>query len=111
MANEIEWFNNPDFDEAQEKANPMRKPMRDGIGYHIFKHFKGKSYMVKDIAIDTETGKTIVIFAEVDEKGFTKFDSGVWCCPIEVFEAQVDKEKYPDAEQDMVFERLKFVSH
>ena len=44
---------------------------------HIYRHFKGKYYFVKDIAIDSETNENMVIYTALydDNKTFVRKES------------------------------------
>ena len=63
-----------------------------------FRHFKGDMYLILEIAEDTETGNTIVVYKALygDNKVYTR--------EISMFLSKVDKEKYPNAEQEYRFE-------
>lgn len=64
----------------------------------IYKHFKGDCYLVEDIAIDSETGEKIVIYRAL--YGSTD----LYARPYNMFLEKVDKEKYPNIEQEYRFE-------
>ena len=67
----------------------------------IYRHFKGKMYIVEDIAFDSETeGKMVVYRALYGERK-------LWVRPLEMFLSEVDREKYPDAKQKYRFELQK----
>ena len=63
-----------------------------------FRHFKGDMYLILEIAEDTETGNTMVVYKALygDNKVYTR--------EISMFLSKVDKEKYPNAEQEYRFE-------
>lgn len=67
----------------------------------LVRHFKGKFYMIIDIAQHTETGEELVIYKAMygDYKIFAR--------PIDMFLSKVDKDKYPEADQEY---RLEFVT-
>ena len=66
----------------------------------VYRHFKGKKYVVEDIAEDTETGEKMVIYRALYGEG------KLWARPVEMFLSEVDHKKYPDVEQKWRFERM-----
>lgn len=60
----------------------------------IYKHFKGDYYIVLDVAEHTETGEKLVIYRAL--YGETK----LYARPYDMFLSKVDREKYPDVEQE-----------
>ena len=73
----------------------------------IYRHFKGHIYKVIAIAYDSEN---------YDEKDSSKsrmvvyknIDTGeIWVRPYDMFNSLVDKDKYPDIEQNYRFEEVK----
>lgn len=65
-----------------------------------YRHFKGNVYIVTDIAVHSESAECMVIY-----KSFEK-PSLVWVRPLTMFLSKVDKEKYPEVEQEYRFEEL-----
>ncbi len=66
----------------------------------IFRHFKGDHYLLIDVAIHSETEEELVIYKAL--YGECK----IYARPVEMFASKVDKEKYPDVEQEYRFEPI-----
>ena len=71
----------------------------------IYKHFKGKLYIVLDIVNDCESNndevyKKIVIYQALYG------DNLKWARAYDVFNSEVDHEKYPDVTQKYRFEEV-----
>lgn len=64
----------------------------------IYRHFKGDYYIVEDVAIHSETKEKYVVY-----RGLYG-ESELYIRPYEMFLSKVDKEKYPNVEQEYRFE-------
>lgn len=65
-----------------------------------YRHFKGSIYIVDSIAVHSETAEPLVIYYEEHES------NRMWARPLSMFLSPVDKKKYPDATQEMRFEKI-----
>ena len=66
-----------------------------------YKHFKGKIYMVEDIAKDCETLEDIVVYRALYD------NKQLWVRSYKDFISEVDHNKYPDVKQKYRFEELR----
>ena len=66
-----------------------------------YKHFKGKIYMVEDIAKDCETLEDIVVYRALYD------NKQLWVRKYNDFISEVDHNKYPDVKQKYRFEELR----
>ena len=66
--------------------------------HRVYKHFKGDSYLVEDVARDSETEEEYVIYRKLYG------DGSLWIRPKAMFLSEVDREKYPNAKQQYRFE-------
>ena len=74
--------------------------MREIKAGEYYRHFKGGQYQVTAIARDANTEEKVVVYqALYGEEEF-------WVRPYEEFASEVDREKYPDAEQTWRFEKI-----
>lgn len=64
-----------------------------------YKHFKGHIVVVEVIAKDTETMEDVVVYKHINKNEY-------WVRPYEMFNSLVDREKYPEVEQEYRFEEI-----
>lgn len=64
----------------------------------IYRHFKGDYYLVEDVAMHSETQEVYVVYRRLYG------DLSLWIRPYDMFLSRVDKEKYPNVEQEFRFQ-------
>ena len=67
----------------------------------VYRHFKGGEYMVIGVAEHTTAREKLVVYMPMSEVVHT------WARPWAEFLSKVDREKYPDAQQDYRFELVR----
>ncbi len=67
----------------------------------VYRHFKGKEYLVEDIAKDSETQEKYVVYRALYG------ENELWIRPLSMFLEEVDHTKYPDVKQKYRFELKK----
>ena len=70
----------------------------------VYLHFKGDYYVAEAVAHDSETGEAVVIYRKLYA------DGGLWIRPLSMFLSRVDREKYPDVQQEYRFELQEIAS-
>ncbi len=70
----------------------------DVIKNRVYKHFKGDYYLVLDVVLHSENKEEMVLYQQLygDGKKYVR--------PKDMFLSKVDKEKYPNVEQEYRFE-------
>ena len=68
------------------------------IKNRVYRHFKGDYYIVVDVAQHSESGEQLVIYRTLYG------DGKLYARPYEMFMSKVDKEKYPNVEQEYRFQ-------
>lgn len=81
----------------------MNREVKIGGTYH---HFKGFTAKVIAIAKHTETGETLVVYECNGKAVNSNHENGIYARPIDMFLSKVDREKYPDVEQEYRFELI-----
>ena len=64
----------------------------------IYKHFKGDLYLVEGIVLHSESKEKMVLYRALYGNGLR------YVRPLEMFLSKVDREKYPNVEQEYRFQ-------
>lgn len=70
----------------------------------VYKHFKGIHYRLLRVVEHSETGEELILYRCLEGQNVGK----TYIRPIEMFFSEVDKEKYPDADQEYRFEWIEW---
>ena len=81
-------------------SGAILEELRDSMAGRRYRHFKGRIYIVTDLAVNTESDEIMVIY-----KCFTD-PLVTWCRPLSMFTSDVDRKKYPNVKQKKRFELL-----
>jgi Uncharacterized protein conserved in bacteria len=65
-----------------------------------YRHFKGKEYELLDVATHSETEELYAVYRSLYGEG------KLYIRPLDMFFSKVDKEKYPEIEQEYRFEYI-----
>lgn len=78
----------------------MRMESVPAVEAGAYRHFKGNYYWAFGLALHSETEEPLVVYRALYG------DAGLWVRPLSLFTSPVDRAKYPDAAQEMRFEKV-----
>lgn len=67
------------------------------VAGEVYRHFKGNYYKIVTVGVHTESGERLVVYESMS-------DGRIWVRPYYDFMSEVDRKKYPDADQRYRFE-------
>lgn len=74
--------------------------MREVKAGEYYRHFKDKVYQIVAVAKNSETEEKMVVYQAMYG------EQEIWVRPYDMFVSEVDREKYPDADQKYRFEKI-----
>lgn len=74
--------------------------MREIKIHGLYRHFKGKIYLVEDVAYDSETMKKVVVYRQLYG------NKDLFIRDLDMFLSEVDHQKYPNVTQKYRFEEM-----
>lgn len=83
---------------TEEKGKEGKGVNMEIIPGRIYKHFKGDYYLVEDVVYHSETKEKMVLYRALYANGLR------YVRPYDMFASKVDKEKYPNVEQEYRFQ-------
>lgn len=81
-------------------SGEILEELRDSMAGRRYRHFKGRIYIVTDLAVHTESDEIMVIYKCFADPIVT------YCRPLSMFTRDVDRKKYPNVKQKKRFELL-----
>ena len=73
-----------------------------------YRHFKGFEVTILALGTHTETNEKMVIYScdSFNGKSHEKDENGIYVRPLDMFLSEVDRKKYPNANQQYRFEEI-----